>query len=500
MRQPGTSSSAPSDSTSRAFAAFAPSQAAGDERSFLIIAVGISILAALPRLWAAWFDQGVFWPDEIFQSVEQAHRLVFGYGIVPWEFVKGARSWVFPGMVAMVLKAGALLGLDSGQSLMYLIKTAMALLSLLTLWMTMRLARQLAGPRAALLAGAFGGFFSISLLLSSRCLSEMATAPVLLGSYMLTRGDGRSRQLLAGTLSGLAICMRYQSGVVACGLLAILVSEKRYRAAVWFASGASVVGILGGMLDWFTWGKPFSALKMYLYFNLKKSGAKFGVYPFTYYFTVAWTAAGPAVLAIASGLLWSVRLAPRLFLVSVGYVLLHCVIPHKEWRFLMPVMPMVFALAGAGLADALARVHNGRVWAWALAAVSALSMCFYATRLTWARVGFPSDRGARSPWHSGEGINRLLARAGTRDDVCGLMVTGESFGWIGAYSYFHRDVDLYPGTTTAEQLAANYLIAPASKPPLPGYREVDRARGSLLLRREGGCGPAPAGYRRQLGL
>ncbi|HZA50383.1 MAG TPA: hypothetical protein VE549_06560, partial [Myxococcaceae bacterium] len=32
-------------------------------------------------------DDGIYWPDEIYQSLEPAHRVVFGYGLVAWEFV-----------------------------------------------------------------------------------------------------------------------------------------------------------------------------------------------------------------------------------------------------------------------------------------------------------------------------------------------------------------------------------------------------------------------------
>src|SRR5262249_19001948 len=39
-------------------------------------------------------------PDEVFQTLEQAHRLVFGTGLVPWEFIYGTRSWVLPGALA----------------------------------------------------------------------------------------------------------------------------------------------------------------------------------------------------------------------------------------------------------------------------------------------------------------------------------------------------------------------------------------------------------------
>jgi hypothetical protein len=125
-------------------------------------------------------------------------------------------------------------------------------------------------------------------------------------------------------------------------------------------------------------------------------------------------------------------------------------------------------------------------------------MGLLATRLTWERMGFPSDRGGRSPWHSGEGINRLLADLGGKADVCGVIVTGESFGWIGGYSYFHRDVDMFSQLGEAEERAANYMIAPTNQAPSDGYREVDRIREFSLLRRAGGCAPAPPDYRREL--
>ena len=41
--------------------------------------------------------------DEVMQYLEQAHRLVFGYGIVPWEYREGTRSWIVPGFIAGIL-------------------------------------------------------------------------------------------------------------------------------------------------------------------------------------------------------------------------------------------------------------------------------------------------------------------------------------------------------------------------------------------------------------
>jgi hypothetical protein len=468
------------------------------DRQFLLMAALLLAAAAVPRFWAAWVDQGLFWPDEIFQSLEQAHRLVFGYGIVPWEFRMGARSWVFPGVIGGLLKVGDLVGLTSGRSLVLLVKSSMALISLGGIYLSMRFAYRLAGRQAALLAGAFGGFFSVSILLGSRCSAEMVSGPLLLAVVTLASRSGRARQLMAGALVGFCIHLRYQNGLVAVGILAILLSERRFKDAFEYSAGATVVGLLGGLLDWVTWGHPFYALKKYVWFNLKKSAHKYGAYPFSYYAKVAWTANGPAILVVIAGLLLSVRRAPKLLALVVLYVLVHCAVPHKEFRFLMPIVPLALTLAGAGLADVLARVRFAGLISAALALGCALSMAISASQLTWEKMGFPSDRGARSPWHSGEGINRLLWTLNETADVCGVIVTGESFGWIGGYSYLHRDIDMFPSTGAPEQRAANYLIAPAREQPPTAYRRVGQEREFALFRRDGNCAPSPPDYRREL--
>jgi hypothetical protein len=468
------------------------------DRRFLFLAALLMAAAAVPRFWAAWIDQGLFWPDEIFQSLEQAHRLVFGYGIVPWEFRMGARSWVFPGLIGGLLQLADLVGLSSGRSLVLLVKTSMALISLAGIYLSMRLAYQLAGRQAALLAGAFGGFFSVSILLGSRCSAEMVSGPLLLAVVILASRSGRARQLAAGALVGFCIHLRYQNGLVAVGILAILLSERRFKDAFEYSAGATVLGLLGGLLDWFTWGHPFHALKRYVWFNLKKSAHKYGAYPFSYYAKVAWTANGPAILVVIAGLALSVRRAPKLLALVALYVLVHCAVPHKEFRFLMPIVPLALTLAGVGLAGAMERVRAGNLIGATLALGCALWMGLCASQLTWEKMGFPSDRGARSPWHSGEGINRLLWRLGETADACGVIVTGESFGWIGGYSYLHRDIDIFSSSGAPEQRAANYLIAPAHEQPPTAYRRVAEQREFALFRRDGSCAAAPPDYRREL--
>jgi GPI mannosyltransferase 3 len=60
----------------------------------LVVAAGTVL-----RLRAVLAAPGVLYPDEIYQMTEAAHRVVFGYGITPWEFEpSGCRTSGIPAM------------------------------------------------------------------------------------------------------------------------------------------------------------------------------------------------------------------------------------------------------------------------------------------------------------------------------------------------------------------------------------------------------------------
>src|SRR5471030_3289194 len=48
--------------------------------------------------------------DELFQFLEAGHRIAFGYGMVPWEFDYGARSWALGYVSALPLAVAGLFG------------------------------------------------------------------------------------------------------------------------------------------------------------------------------------------------------------------------------------------------------------------------------------------------------------------------------------------------------------------------------------------------------
>lgn len=258
-------------------------------------------VAALPRLWAACVDQGVLWPDEIYQGPEQAHRLAFGYGFVPWEFQQGVRSWIYPGLLGLVFKGLSLLGVVHGLALMIAAKCLMALWALVGIIFAMKLAERLAGPSGSLAAGLLLATFPPSLMYDARCTTEAMTGPLIVAAaYFASEPNhdvaGRANLRVswaAGGLAAIATALRPPNGLVLGGLFVTALVAKRWRSALHYAAAAGVVIALAGLLDAVTWGSPFHALVGYLHFNLREGkAAQFGVEPFTFYAEVAWTSVG----------------------------------------------------------------------------------------------------------------------------------------------------------------------------------------------------------------
>jgi GPI mannosyltransferase 3 len=458
-------------------------------------------LAAAPRLWAWWSDQGVFWPDEIYQTLEQAHRLAFGYGMVPWEFREGARSWVFPGMLGGVLKLASLIGLHTGPDLVRSAKLVMVLSGLWAVYASMRLAERIGGAHAALFAGIFSALFPASIVYGARCMTEMASAPLVVTAAWLALDGGWKKELAAGALAALAIYLRYQNGLLAVGFLLMLVLARRWKDALAYGASATVVGLLGGLLDKLTWGHWFHSFGVYVKFNLIEGRASgWGVADYDYYAKTLWTSTGWPLVLLGLGLILVFTRARVLPIFVLLYVGAHNAIPHKEYRFLMPIMPILFALSGAGLGWLLERIPTitvrgnrvglgGWIATWFAVAVG-LQLAQKTSVITFEEMGqsVGSPDGKWKPWHHEEGPNLAFWEAGQHNDLCGMAMVGTPLISSGGYSYLHKNVPLI---NSMDPSTANYLAMPRRIAVPQGWRMVARFPDYVLVKRDGPCTPAP---------
>src|SRR5438067_7322218 len=182
------------------------------ERQLAAAGLALLVLVAIGlRLVPILVEPSINWWDEVFQATEQAHRLLFGYGLVPWEFQLGMRSWLLPGVVAGLMELSRLLG-DGPDYYLPVIAASFALLASAPVICCFLWARRGFG-----LAGAFAGAAIVAIApelvyFGARTFSETVAAHLLLiGCFLLEPGypaTSRRRLFAAGLLLGLVCLLR----------------------------------------------------------------------------------------------------------------------------------------------------------------------------------------------------------------------------------------------------------------------------------------------------
>lgn len=440
-------------------------EAAGRRRWGLLILPASLLAGAALRAWLSFHDDGIYWPDEIYQSLEPAHRLVFGYGLIAWEFVQGARSWALPGVVAAILKASALFGGTEPRTYLIVDRLFFSAVGVATAYATYQLARACGASRVA--GACAAALFSLSapaIYFAPRAMSETASAlPVVLAfALCLQPGASRWERIAGASLLGIAVMLRLQNGLFCVGLVAIFAARRQWVALLEIAFTLALWALLLGLLDKLTWGGWFHSALVYLRANvIEHKAEEWGVSPFGYYARVLWTSMPFPSLVIAPLALLSIVRSPGLAFISLGFVLLHSFIPHKELRFIFPALPLLCALAGIGISVLEGRFKSAVSTFSAVAVLCAATLSavrFHA--LTFGDLGqYETLKPGASAYDDFGSVNRLLLAAHRQPDLCGLKVEVVHLAWTGGFTYLHRPVPLYPNFGPARESGRfNYVI------------------------------------------
>jgi GPI mannosyltransferase 3 len=421
------------------------------ERRVALILLALALLVgAAARLWLAFTDDGLFWPDEIHQSLEPGHRLAFGYGMLPWEYREGARTWLFPAFCAALLRGADLLGLHDPRHYTWFVRATFCAIGLATSLGVVRLARGLgARPLAAAASAATFAFLVPAVFFAPRAMSETTAGLLVVWAFalMLPPRASRCERLVGASLLGLATMLRLQSAIFSPALLLVLLLQRRRSAALEVALVLVLWTAALGLLDLLTWGSWFHSAFRYLGFYLSERGL-FGegdAPPFTYYVSSLVSSIGWASAILLPLALLALRRGWPLWICAGAFLLVHSAIPHKELRYLLPALPLFAALSGIGLGLLLDRLPPRLAPLPPLVLVPLLLVQLTALpRLTLADLGeFRTDDPTQSVLDANGPLNRLLFAAYRRPDLCGLKLEVGETVWSGAYSYLHRRVPLY---------------------------------------------------------
>jgi GPI mannosyltransferase 3 len=414
---------------------------------------------------ACWFEQYDH-ADSLFQYLEQAHRVVYGYGFIPWEYRFGIRNWLLPGTLAGLLAFFRLLGLSEPTVYVPLLKSTFAIVSVSVVYASYVTGRNLFGEQTGRLAAVFAAFWYELIAASVLATPEVLGAYAIFGGLALLSGaPGRRRTMLAGLLLGTGVVLRVQYLLPAGALWGVVVLARGWRPARAVAMAGAAVLAFAGALDAWTWGLPFMSYYNNIALNLGAGVSLiFGQEPMGWYFVeLASASAGLYGIAIAGGVLTWRQSWPILLLIACVLVP-HSLVPHKEYRFVFLAVPLLLLLLAATVAEVLPRLWDAfgtrLARTTAIIAVLAVSALMCVT----AEV-FERD-------------DRLLAALdlSRRDGVSAVLdLTGE---WTesGGFYYLHRNVPFYfeeqLGGLPATDIRGivSHVVAWADDADIPGFR------------------------------
>ena len=413
-------------------------------------------LAFLARAAVALSGDFSLHPDEIFQYLEPAHRLVFGNGITYWEYFYGARSWLVPGFVAGVLKLFDLVGLGDPRWYVGGVELVFCAVSLAIpagMYLAARSHFGETAARVALLAGVL--WYELCGFAHKPMTEFVATGPLLLALWIAVR-PGRvelGAGLWATLLTVLAAAIRPQYAPVAVVLFALVLLRTSHRLAVLLAAGGLVLAV--GAFDAATWDAGlFHSYITNVRFNLSVDAFRTGESPAWQY--LAWLVTAHGGLSVLCVL--AAAFAPRRYALLLALAALivgiHSLQPHKEYRFVFAAVPLLLMIG----ADLAVRLHGRGGWGRAGAfAAGAAFTCVSAAGIlnalpgqesvyrAWSRetghVTFLGSRAGQDPLFA---AYRYLASA---PHVSAVWQADRYYFNTPGYYHLHRDIPLYDADT-----------------------------------------------------
>lgn len=325
------------------------------------------------RCGGAFFVRTAFVPDEYWQSLEIAHKFVFGYGYVTWEWKYAIRSSVYPMFIAAQYYLLKILNIDTVFMVTMVPRLVQALMSAIGDYWTVELGRRLFGYQGA----CWTSFCVISSWFlhytASRTLTNVAEQVFTAGALSMYPWRG---QKLPGTswgylwLVGLSCMMRPTAVVLWLPLIVLHIArESHSRMFLLKRLIFTVVCCFGALMlcdRWFyrKWVcTPWNFARLNFVADV---GAHYGKNPWHWYFTNGL----PAVLALhVLPFVLGIRVGRCRLLAAViiWHMLVLSLVSHKEFRFLLPIFPLAMCVCGAGMA------RLPRSWGLTLAGLLAVS-------------------------------------------------------------------------------------------------------------------------------
>lgn len=403
----------------------------------------IALSGLIARIIFVFVSDNIYHPDEIGQYLEQAHRVVFGYGFIPWEYRFGARSWIIPGFISLLLRICKFLNHGDPNIYIPAIKIVFCGISTSLIFSAYVIGRELSCELAGRYAAFFTSFWYEFIYFSQKCLPDILSAYFMIGALAISVLGGVNRRLvLFGVLSACSIVLRPQYLLVVCFITAGSFFRNRKDSIMKYSMGFFVIIAIAGFIDFLTWGIPFLSYYNYYMFQQTRGIASiFGIQPFYYYF-IALGLDSAGIFAVC--LLFSLKkFSEKWVLIGPIFLILlaHSVIPHKDYRFIFAAIPLLAISMSIYGIEIISKIES---IPFQKAAYGLFFIIVMATSGLGLMDKLPYQRVIYAASLASEDDNLKAYRFLWREKYLkGVFETSRRWWDTGGYYYLHRDIPIY---------------------------------------------------------
>jgi len=284
----------------------------------------------------------------------------------------------------------------------WLLRSAMmivGLLSSLMIYLAYRISLLVnRDDKNALTVAALFAFYFAMPFIGTRLMSEsLSSFFVIVAVYFATRSwrleDRGGNILLSGLLFGVAAMFRFQAGLLFIGMLFFLAIYDRRRTK-WFFLGGAVALLFQIILDYATFGGFLTSIFGYARLQMQELATHSRQPWYNFLLLLLGLTLPIATITTLPAFLRSCRRYLWLSVPLTFFVIFHCSSPHKEERFIFPIIPLFVLMMGLGMRKTTGFWPRfSTYWFWS---ANGILLCLVIFSPTLSNVTEPMDYARRS--------------------------------------------------------------------------------------------------------
>ncbi|MHA2224669.1 MAG: hypothetical protein ACXAC8_05670 [Candidatus Hodarchaeales archaeon] len=479
--------------------------------------VGLAVLIVIGwvlRLFLAVNSGGMVHPDEIYQSLEIAHDMKYGFGFIPWEFKipenpgddGAARSYLFPLLFFYIFELCEAFGIPYGyDGTLTVVRIFSASYCTLLIPIIYFFSKELLPPQKPPHLFSLFATFLVTIwfqfpFFGIRTITNSFVTPIIFGAlylhlYTTNRKKNASTlkfifsEFFAGILLGLACSLRMDSVVFFAPFFILRHQNNRRMIAQYIQIfiGFVTMFFIQGMNDLHFYGTFLASPINWFIFNiLEAKSSIFGVQPFFYYFGVVLMKPFYSVLfAILVGMLifriqkilhkqegsiqdkWFFATLELLIWFFMSIVVMSLV-EHKEERFIFSLFPVIMILFAAALKEYFILIEEFYQYFFEkikpkfkiFRELKQNGVYFLQIGLLFSMSAFTLyssvSSSASQDWAFFHDVNMALEWVGDQENSNGVIVFTLWF-YTGGWTYLHKDIRISFNNNPGESNSWQYL-------------------------------------------